>query len=341
MSNNFDIEISEIECTETNGLEYSHLVLKFSGNSVNEVFLNTLRRIALNNIPTYAIAPECITIEENTSVFNNDQMRVRLIQLPIFNISLNLDYLPKKYWMGVDYADPKREKHPNEKSIDMYVSATNTTENIKYVTTNDMRYFENNNEIKGKYNKDYPIVLIKLRPREIFTCKLKAVLGTGERDAIWSAAGNAYYNITGNNAIFTIESHGQFSEYEILWKACRFMQTELGVIRQLLIDKYDMDNPKPEPKQNIELVLDNETHTIGGLIVWFLQNMDIVKYAGIGKKNELVKQITINVKYTKEIEYALEPILQSISIVSKLMEYTEKKIYKLGSKYITTSNKAK
>ena len=33
MSNKFDVEIEEIEKTETNDLDYSHLTLKFSGKS--------------------------------------------------------------------------------------------------------------------------------------------------------------------------------------------------------------------------------------------------------------------------------------------------------------------
>lgn len=66
-------------------------------------------------------------------------------------------------------------------------------ETTSYVTTNDIQYYEDNKLVQHKYNKNYPIVLIKLRPLEVFKCKLKAVLGVGERNAIWASANNAYY----------------------------------------------------------------------------------------------------------------------------------------------------
>ena len=338
MTTKFDIDIEEIEKKETNGLEYSYLILKFKGKSVRESIINTLRRVVLNNIPTYACAPECIQIEKNTSVFNNDQMRIRLTQLPIIKTDLDLSYLEDKYWLDVKYNDLEREKHPEEKNIEIYISATNTDENIKNVTTNDIQYYEDNTRIESKYDKKYPIVLIKLRPRETFKCKLKAVLGTGERNVIWAGAGNAYYNITNDGAIFNIESHGQFDEYELLWKACRFMQYKLKDTKKQIYDKYEHISTKDEPLQTVELNLDNESHTIGNMMTELLQDRDDVVYAGIGKRNELIKQITINVKYKSALKNPLDPIMQSIDGVVEIMEYLENKIYKLGKKYISTSD---
>jgi DNA-directed RNA polymerase subunit L len=329
-----DINIEEVEKQETNGLEYSYLILKLKGSDVNPILVNTLRRVMLNNIPTYAFASECIQIEQNTSVFNNDQMRVRLTQLPIIKTRMDLSYLEDKYWLDVNYTDPEREKHPSEQNIQIYISATNTDDNIRNVTTNDVQYYENNIKIESKYNKQYPIVLIQLRPREVFNCKLKAVLGTGERNIIWAGAGNVYYNIDGDEAVLNIESHGQFDEYELFWKACRFMQYKLSDMKKLIFDKYEKNILKNETLQSVELSLDNESHTFGSIITDVLQDRDDVIYAGVGKRNELIKQITISVKYKSALSNPLEPVMQSIDVVIERMKFLENKIVKLGKKYI-------
>ena len=115
MSNKFDVKFEEIKKIETKDLEYSNLTLRITGKSVSEVLVNTFRRIVLSNIPTYAFAPECMIFDKNTSIFNNDQMKVRLMQLPILKTKLNLSYLHDKYWLDVDYSKKDREKHPEEK----------------------------------------------------------------------------------------------------------------------------------------------------------------------------------------------------------------------------------
>lgn len=331
----FDINIEEIQKVETKGLTYSSLVLKFSGKNVNEVLINTLRRIMLNNIPTYAFAPECISIGTNTSVYNNDQMRIHLMQLPVIKTPLKLNYLPEDYWLGVNYNSKERTKHEQEKSIEIYISATNKDENIKNITTNDIQYLEEGKQVK-KYNKEFPVLLIKLRPMETFDCKMKAVLGTGERNAIWSASGNSYFRIQDESIELTTESQGQFDEYELLFKACGFMQEKLVDLKKMIYDKYITETSKDEPLKNVDLTLDNESHTIGGILTYVLQDRDDVEFAGTTKLNELVKQITISVKYKKPMPKPLEPIMQSIDYITELMTFIKNKIYKLGKKYIAS-----
>lgn len=341
MTTKIDIKIEEVSKKETNDLDYSVLTLKFAGKEVNENLINVLRRIMLNDIPIYAFAPECIQIEQNTSVFNNDQMRLRLAQIPIFKNKVDLSYLEEKYWLDVNYNSQEREKHPMERNIEMYISTTNNDENIKNVTTNDIQYYYDNEKIDGGYNKKYPIVIIKLRSGEAFKCKLKAVLGVGERNVIWAGAGNTYYNIFDDHIILNIESHGQMDEYELLWKACQYMQLKLIDIKKTIYEKYESLISKNEPIQAVDITLDNETHTIGNMITQLLQDRDDVIYAGTGKRNELVKQITIIVKYKKATLTPLDPIMESIDGVIEIMKTIEDKVYKLGGKYITTSENQK
>lgn len=346
MTTKFDINIEEIEKHETKDLEYSSLVLKFSGKDVNEILTNTLRRIMLNNIPVYAFAPECIIIDENSSIFNNDQIKVRISQLPIIETQLDIAYLPEKYWLDVNYSSTTRIKHASEKDIEIYVQITNDDENIKYVTTNDIQYRVDGKIIKNKYNQKYPIVLLKLKPTQSFKCKMKAVLGIGERNAIWSAAGNVYHNIVINekndeinHILLYIESHGQFDEYELIYKACQYMKEKIIDMKKKISEIHESDEKKNNSMKSVEITLDNESHTIGGLVISILQDRNDVEYAGVGKINELVKQITLNIKYKKETIKPLQPIFESFDQVSNIMSFVQDKIYKLGKKFINVNYK--
>jgi len=79
MSKTFDIKVKEKEYKKFNKLH-----IEFSGKDVNHVLINTLRRIIIQHIPTYAFNK--IDIAKNTSVFNNDVLRLRLSCFPVHNI---------------------------------------------------------------------------------------------------------------------------------------------------------------------------------------------------------------------------------------------------------------
>ena len=82
MNNTFDIKIKEIDYSN-----FEKLHIEFSGKDVNYVLLNTLRRIIIQHIPTYAF--DKIDFIKNTSIFNNDILRIRYHNFPIQNIENN------------------------------------------------------------------------------------------------------------------------------------------------------------------------------------------------------------------------------------------------------------
>lgn len=344
----YDISISEVERQPWKDLEYSYLILKLSGKDVNNVVMNTLRRSMIDNIPTYAFPSENITIPKdgNTSVFNNDQMKIRLSQLPIFNMSLDLAYLEQSFWKRVDYSK-EREHHPLEKQVEINLSIKNTTNDVMEVTTNDMQYYEDGQMIDNKYNKKYPIVLIELRPNQEFKCHMTGALGVGDNNAIWAGASNAYYKQDKDDYIMTIESNGQFDEYELFWKACKYMQSKMNEIKTLLEDRQTIsakqveldksassNTPLSKAARSVELTLDDETYTIGNLICDLLQNRTDVAYAGTYKPSQLVKTIIIRIEYNKENEQPYAPIYEIMNDIIELMHHLEKSIYKLGGKYM-------
>lgn len=332
----FDITIKEIKKVPWEGLQYSSLSLLFKGKHVTPVLVNTFRRILIDDIPTYACPPEKIEIkkENNTSKFNNDYMKLRLSQLPIMKIKSSLCYLDPKYWKNVNYSEDY-ERHPDEKQIEIYINSKNTTDTIYRVTTSDLQFREDGKKIIDKYNTDFPIVLIDLCPGEIFKCHMVATLGIGKKNIIWSSVSKAYYEINeqAKECTLIINSNGQYDEYDLMWKACRYIQFKLEEIQNILEEKQKSIDDK-ETIKKVDLVLDDETFTIGGILTDILQNRQDIIYAGITAPSYLTKCIEIKIEYVKETDKPYIPIFESIAYISGMMKYIEKIIYDMGKKYI-------
>lgn len=316
----YDIDISEIENHESNGLDASWLTLNMSGKDFNIKLANSIRRASMNDIPTYAIPQEMISIESNTTVaFNNDYMRLRLSQLPIYGIDSELYFLADKYWNKdkINYADPKRDKHPKEKNIELYLNVHNNGASITSITTNDLKIYIDGEE-KKVYNSKYPILLIKLRPNDRFKCHMKGCLGIGDRNVIWSASRNGYYNEVenskkSNEIIFTIEGNGQCHEYEILIRTCKYLIKKFTDLKNDIKNKIETKQIKHE--KEIYLSLDKEDYTIGEPLNYeFQSHKDIIK-SGLIRPDHLVKAILIKVESVSGIESPLKAMLDCMTIL--------------------------
>ena len=90
MSTNLKISIEKSR--DDNSLKQNFKHIRFEGKSINYIIINTLRRIILNHIPTYAFEYKSIDINQNTSVYNNNYMKNRIEMFPIPNIENNLDF---------------------------------------------------------------------------------------------------------------------------------------------------------------------------------------------------------------------------------------------------------
>lgn len=314
----FNIECKEIEVHESDGLDASWLKLLFFGKDFNIKLANSLRRACSNNIPTYAIPQELITIDINTAVaFNNDYMKLRLSQLPILGIDPELYFLNEKYWNkdSVNYADSKREKHPKEKSIEIYINNHNNSSMITNVTTNDIKMTVNG-EIFQPYSTKYPILLIKLRPNDRFKCHMKGVLSVGERNVIWSGAKNVFYdegNVSKNEVLFTIEGNGQSHEYDILIKACKFLIKKFNDLRTELDKKFK--SKEILPKKIIYLKLDREDYTLTEPLNYELQDHKDIIMSGLSRPDHLVKSMQIKIESIESVESPIYAILECIDIL--------------------------
>lgn len=332
MKKNIDINIKQVHKQEFKNYQESKLILDISGETVNCCFVNALRRLCIDHIPTYAACVKSITIDKNTSVFDNDYMTLRLTQLTIPDIKINIPYLEDQYWKDVDYGDPNRIKHPNDNDIvELYVNVTNGGNSNLNVTTNHAKIIINGDEVK-KFDEKYPLLLIQLKPTETFSCRCVHVLGIGKIKNMWTG-GNIYYKeINDNNYTLTLESQGQMDEYELLYKACEIMKIKVQLIKQKM--EYVTSNEK-----NLSIELWDEDFTMGELINTYLQDHKEVQFAGVKKPNLLIEMMAIT--YVTSAKNPLDPFHEILDFLLTVADNLMEKFDKLGHKYITYDKNAK
>jgi DNA-directed RNA polymerase subunit L len=328
-----DIKISQINKQEVKNLQSSQLILDISGKTVNPVLVNTLRRLCYDYVPMYSFPPELISIEKNTSIFSNDYMKLRMSCIVIPNIIVNIHFLEDKYWKDVDIKNPEREKHPHDKKIlEFYINAANNTNELMNVTSNNMKIYEDGIELQDSVDKNYPYLIIQLRPGEIFNCRCLACIGIGKMSSIWSPAGNVFFNnINDNKFKFTIESKNQFDEYEIVHKACKSLKEKIEITKKLIKDKYD--SPMYKNINALKIVLDNEDHTLGGIINEYLQNSKKVLFSGVSKPNLIIDSMVIEFTTTNNDPVGI--FMDNLNYIEKIFDNIENQIGKLGEKFIS------
>jgi len=326
------ISIRELEKRDFNEYQYSKLVLELSGLNIDSSLINALRRTTMKHIPVYAISPNSIDIDENSSVFDNDYMRMRLSQIPIFNINTDILFLPQKFWKDVDYSDKKREKFKDDNlNLDLYINITNDNSLNLNVFSDSIEYMLDGEIVDDMLSSIHPILLIQLRPNEVFKAKLKPVLGLGDNSDIWSSVSNSYFEeIDSNNFKLTIESQGQIHEYNILVKSCMIIKTKLENIKNTL--EEEIGNEEYKSNEIIELKIKNEDHTIGNIINEGLQYHDDIKFSGISKPDLLINEMVIKI-ITKSRD-PLKPLNDVVDKYIDIFDNIESKLRVMGKKFI-------
>lgn len=331
---NIDIKVIELEKQDTIELQSSKLIVQFSGKTVNCSLINSIRRTLLNDIPTYAFNPDSINISDNTSIYDNDEMRIRLSQITIPDVAVPIINLDDEYCIVTSYADPNRLKHPNDKmNIELFVNAINDTENVINVTTNDAQVYVDG-DLAQKFDQKYPHLLIQLKPKQAFKVRAVANLGIGLINNIWSGVSNVFYdetNVDKNEFKFTLLSQGQLNEYELLNRTCQIIKYKMEKLSTTM--QSGSINAEVLKKNSIRIKLEGVNYTIGGVINEYLQINDNVSYSAVTKPDHLVNEIIITlVTINKQ---PLDVFYQVINYCIKIYDEIEKQIRVLGKKYIS------
>jgi DNA-directed RNA polymerase subunit L len=289
------MSIKEIS-NKTDEYDTSKLELEISGSNINYAFINSLRKMCINQVPIYAFHASTINITKNTSIYDNTYMKERLSQLPIRHLNHNINILPLKYYKNINFGS-NYVKHPDDKyQIEYYVKIKNDgPENILNVTTNDLIMTINNEVVSNKEKN--PILLIQLKIGEEFECSMKGVLGIGELESIFNSAHSYYKEIDPNKYLLTVITSGQLTNYDILARSCLILIEKLKVIKEGV--NNEQYNKLITEENSVILELINEDHTCGGIINYILQNKKNVIYSGVTKQNFMQKNILLKIKTDK------------------------------------------
>lgn len=277
-----------------------YLKLSLKGKNINHVYVNTLRRVILEDIPSYGINPELININKNSSVYNNDYLRNRLENFPLIGLDFKLDLEEyndlRKYMRGVE----NYVKEYEESNINMYLDIKNNEDYIRNVTTDDMKFYMNDNSIKSIYKNK--LLICKLKKDEEINLSIKVDKGVGLNHSRYSVA-HVYYEEKNNNYLFTIEPRGQLNVKEILIRACIIIKYKLNLIKEKINMEKIIDDG------NGVIVLNNEDHTIGNLLTYTLQENNNISFAGYELEHLLIKDLKI--KYSIIGKKSIKEILNS------------------------------
>jgi len=312
----------------TDDFDSSLLKLNFSGVDVDYSIINSLRKICLNQVPIYAFHPNNINILRNNSVFDSSEMKLRLSQLPIKRLFHNLKFLPMKYYNIINNTQNLSRHLDDEYNVEIYIKDKNdTTDKIKNVTTNDIKISINGEIIKNSemYSEKNPILLIQLRTGEEFECSMKSTIAVGEFDTIFNSSNTYYEEINENNYNLSIESNGQFNEYELLIRGCEIIIEKFNIIKNDL----NSDNLQGVITDSNSMILEikNEDYTCGNPINYILQNMKEVLFSGISKPNFMEKNIVIKFKVNnnyKPLDILLKAIDKSINLYDNILNNIKK-----------------
>ena len=285
----------------------SRLEFEMSGSEIDYVVTNTIRRTILSEIPIMVFYE--IDITENTSVFNNNQLRLYIRNIPVVGVkNVPLSYRKKKDKVDeaeededlddliggeVEIVEEKEEVESSSlENLTMYLEYVNDSSEIKSVTTEDAKFYYMGNEIKNPYPN--PVILIKLQPKQKIKLSAKTRLSVEKEDGKHSHTAICAYNELDKNKFkFFLESRGQLEEKELLIRACEVINKKLRKMSKIF----------PEMKlKDGEIKIPKESHTVGNLISHGLYGLKECEYATYYQKHMLDNEVFIRFGFDKETE---------------------------------------
>jgi DNA-directed RNA polymerase subunit L len=338
------------------GYNNNYVLFKFSGKEINYIIINTIRRTILTLVPSYAFDPENIIIEKNTSVYNNDYMKLRLSNIPVINPSYekmiikndlsslenileleeaaNIINFENKSTLTKEEEEKKKEFQTKLlNNFQIHITAINETNSILPITTDNVKFMIKNKEIKTVY--PLPILLLKLKPSEPrihikgeeFKATCYSSLNIPLKNAIYLSCNICSYDeIDSNTFEFKLSSMRQISEEMIINYACNIIIIKLNKIKEKIINaihKYKDEKVLYEA----ELIIENENHTMGNVITRVIQDNPDIEYCGYKIDHLYINELTL--RYKTNGKSIVEILESSINYLINLYKHLLKQIDKL------------
>lgn len=291
-----ELNLKKVSNREDDTIHTNHLHFKISGNSVNHVIINTLRRIILEELPGFAYDSDSIKIPENSSVYNNDYLRNRIENFPVVGLNLKLDmdeYLKLKFDKhNEDNTETEKQQEDAELNfsnfnlLNFYLKKENLSDEILNITTNDCDFFLKGKKIENIYKNE--LLICKLKKNEKLELSAIVKKGLPMNNAKYSPIGVCCYEEKSNNDfIFKIENRNQYKNKEIIIYGCEILIKRLEIILEKIVNKkFSSDN-------HGTIILNNENHTLGNLISRGLQEDSNIEYAAYKLDHLLINDVTI------------------------------------------------
>ena len=277
-------EISEIDTIDD--------MMKFNIHNVDVSIVNGLRRTILSNIETLVFkgTNDSINIHKNTTKFNNEYMKHRLMNVPIFvNDATKFDSIINKYIVELNETNETLEKK--------YI----TTEHFKIKNKNTGEYLPKT-EVEKLFPRDpmtgdfillvilYPNFNKKNEPNETLHFESNIDKGSSNENSCWNVVHNVCYEnyrdvdkisqimnsipdenhqekkdfeildaqriYIKNKFTMKLQSLGIFSNNELMTQACEIIMYKLNMINQ-----YVSGNSKILTKDEVRFNETNGTST--------------------------------------------------------------------------------
>jgi DNA-directed RNA polymerase subunit L len=340
-----------------NGFNNNYVLFSINGKDINYITLNTLRRVILTLVPTFAFDPENIIIEKNTSVYNNDYMRLRLSSMPLINPS----YEPNKMIIKNDSSildkvleleedantinyenknsltkeEEAKKKEKFKKILDnlqINIDAKNDTSDIISITTDSVKFTIDNKQIKSIYPN--PILVLKLKPDqsrlhikgEEFKATCISSLNIPLKNANYLSCLCSYDEIDPNKFELKICSFRQISEETIINHACKIIIMKLEKIKEKIINTIEKHNNE-QAFIEAKLTIENENHTMGNLITRVIQDHPDIEFCGYNVDHLYVNELTL--RYKTNGKSIIDILDTSINYLINIYKHLIKQIEKL------------
>jgi DNA-directed RNA polymerase subunit L len=338
-----DIKIKLNEYQKANKYNETKLILDIEG--IPTPYSNALSRIMDEYVPTYGFPVELIEVEEHKSacLINNDLLKLRFTQLPIFNIDTKFDfdsgieYIDEEF-LSVSFKDDKYKELKHNYILEMYLNIENNKDkydeyhikeddvlnDMVYVTTDHASFYLNGEYIDSPYMTGmYAPLLIKLKKNEKIKCKMTSALSNGLKHKIFSSIKFCHHDLDTNQ--FIIESIGQLNEIDLLNKAIKI------VIKKLMDFKiyFKEDTEIDRETNKLIFIFENEDYTMGNLLNYTFQSHKKISYSGYNIKSGLERNLEIKIMCEDEKDSPLIYMDECIDYLLKFFDEIQNQIDKI------------